>query len=244
MGSSRRRTRAAAVLAALIAATAACSGPTGSGTDNVRATDNVSATDSSPAPVIFVHGFGLTGASWSGAMGQFQAQGYAASRLSAITYQPAPAIETSAKVLEQEVDKVLAATGASKVDIVSHSQGSMVAKTCIILGRCKGRTAHWESIAGVDNGANELDAARGMPSNEDVQGRTPLRKLLQDGWQEGIVAQGVKVQVHWSPNDGIVPDGLSQQPPPAVNIPKPALNHVALFLDTAVLGETITFLAT
>ena len=30
--------------------------------------------------------------------------------------------------------------------------GSMVAKTCIIIGGCKGKVAHWETMSGVDNG--------------------------------------------------------------------------------------------
>jgi hypothetical protein len=120
----------------------------------------------------------------------------------------------------------------------------MVAKTCIIIGRCTGRTAHWESLAGVDNGANQLALARGMASDDDVQGRTALRQRLQDGWQDGIVEQGVKVQVHWSPNDALAANGVSQEPPPADNVSKPGLNHLTLMSNSTVIGETITFFGT
>ena len=121
--------------------------------------------------------------------------------------------------------------------------GSMVAKACIIEGGCKGKTAHWNSISGVDNGtANEILIARGTASNEDVQGRTPLRKRLQDNWNV-IVSDGVQVQVHWSRNDGIVvPGDLSRQPAPAVNIEKSHLNHLNIYSDAAVVREIVAFL--
>jgi triacylglycerol lipase len=197
-------------------------------------------------PVIFVHGFGSSASQWTGVMNQFRAKGYASSELSAISYNSQVAIATSSQTLSAEVQKVLARTGAPRVDIVSHSMGSMVAKTCIIIGGCKGKVAHWESMSGVDNGTeNEIIIARGTRSNEDVQGRTPLRKQLQDGWQDGIVARGVKVQVHWSRNDGIVvPGKTSIEPEPANNIEKPSLNHLNIYSDAVVIGEVVTFFGT
>jgi triacylglycerol lipase len=233
----------------LLASMAGCTRPPGGG-GTTTTTGGPTPTTGVPtpggrAPVIFVHGFGSSASQWTGVISQFRSRGYEASQLSAISYQSPPAIEVSAKVLEAEVSRVLARTGAARVDIVSHSMGSMVAKTCIIIGGCKGKVAHWETMSGVDNGtANEIVIARGTRSNEDVQGRTPLRKQLQDGWQDGIVAQGVKVQVHWSANDGIVvPGSLSQEPAPAVNIAKPSLNHLNIYSNSVVIGEVVSFFA-
>jgi triacylglycerol lipase len=234
----RRRAFIGAALLALASGGLACNRPPGGGGPPTGGNGR--------APVIFVHGFGASASQWTGVRSQFQSRGYAAGQLSAISYNSEPPIAQSAEILEREVNAVIARTGAAKVDIVSHSMGSMVAKTCIIIGGCKGKVAHWESISGVDNGtANEIIIARGTRSNEDVQGRTPLRKQLQDGWQEGIIDQGVKVQVHWSPNDGIVvPGSLSQQPPPAINIQKPALNHMNIYSNSGVVGEIVSFFAT
>jgi triacylglycerol lipase len=253
LGTTRRRSLALAAAFATLLMTAGCMRP-GPGTPTTTApTTSGPTTPTSPPgnggggrrPVIFVHGFGGSATQWTGVMGQFRNRGYASNLLSAISYNSQVGIETSAKTLEAEVDRVIARTGAARVDVVSHSQGSMVAKTCIIIGGCKGKVAHWETMSGVDNGtANEIIIARGTRSNEDVQGRTPLRKALQDGWQEGIVAQGVKVQVHWSANDGIVvPGSLSQEPPPARNIAKPGLNHLNIYSNSAVISEVVTFFA-
>jgi triacylglycerol lipase len=244
MARIRWRTAAPVLGFVVLATVAGCTRPPGGG----PGTTTTTAGNPSPGgrnPVVFVHGFGSSASQWTGVMNQFRAKGYTSAQLSAISYQSPPAITESAKVLEAEVGRVLARTGAAKVDIVSHSMGSMVAKTCIIVGGCKGKVAHWETMSGVDNGtANEIAIARGTRSNEDVQGRTPLRKQLQDGWQEGIVAEGVKVQVHWSANDGIVvPGSLSQEPPPAVNIAKPGLNHLNIYSNAGVIGEVVSFFA-
>ena len=240
-----RSRRAGALLAGLLLlAAAGCMRPPTGGGGTTTTPPGGGGGGNGRAPVIFVHGFGGSASQWTGVMNQFRAKGYASSQLSAISYNSQVGIETSAKTLEAEVGRVLARTGAPRVDIVSHSMGSMVAKTCIIIGGCKGKVAHWESMSGVDNGtANEIVIARGTRSNEDVQGRTPLRKQLQDGWQEGIVGQGVKVQVHWSRNDGIVvPGNTSVEPAPADNIEKPNLNHLNIYSNTEVIGEVVTFL--
>jgi triacylglycerol lipase len=225
----------------IVAASVGCTRPPGHG----GPTTTVPGPGTGHVPVVFVHGWGASGAQWSGVINQFVAKGYARSELSTISYTSPVAIVESAKLLEAEVARVRTATGAAKVDIVSYSMGSMIAKACIIIGDCKGRTAHWSSSSGVDNGtANEIPPARNTAAGDDVMGRTPLRQQLQDGWQEGIVDEGVKVQVHWSVNDEIVvPGDLSQEPPPAVNIAKPNLNHGTIYNDATVGGEIVAFLA-
>jgi triacylglycerol lipase len=241
-----RRRAAAAIAAALLVAVTGCN--RGGGTTPPPPPPGTNPGPGNPGtghvPVVFVHGFGSSASQWTGVMSQFRAKGYAAGELSAISYNSQVAIATSSQTLAAEVQRVLARTGAPRVDIVSHSMGSMIAKHCIILGGCKGKTAHWETMSGVDNGtANEIVIARGTASNEDVQGRTPLRKQLQDNWNV-IVQDGVKVQVHWSANDGIVvPGSLSQEPAPARNVAKPSLNHLNIYSNSAVINEVVTFFA-
>ena len=238
----RRGTVALGLGLALMVAMTACRGGGGGGTTTTM--PGGGGGGNGRAPVVFVHGFGGSASQWSGVMNQFVSRGYSRSQLSAISYNSQVGIETSARTLEAEVNRV-SRNGVIKVDIVSHSMGSMVAKTCIIIGGCKGKVAHWETMSGVDNGtANEIIIARGTRSNEDVQGRTPLRKQLQDSWQDGIVAQGVKVQVHWSPSDGIVvPGSLSQEPPPAINI-QTNLNHMNIYSNSGVIGQVVAFFGT
>jgi pimeloyl-ACP methyl ester carboxylesterase len=90
-----------------------------------------------PRPVVLVHGLGATmSENWSYHSPQIKAAGYC---VFALTYGVDPrtallptapggvvAMERSAPELEAFVDRVLAATGAGKVDIVGHSEGTVM----------------------------------------------------------------------------------------------------------------------
>src|SRR3954470_6595571 len=76
-------------------------------------------------PVVLVHGTFGDSTNWGYIRPQLEAQGY---RTFAIDYgnRATGDIPTSARQLRDFVDHVLAVTGASKVDIVGHSQGGMM----------------------------------------------------------------------------------------------------------------------
>lgn len=86
-----------------------------------------------PEPVVLVHGLGATmGENWSYLSPLLAARGYC---VFALTYGLNPRapyfggvlpIEQSAKELGAFVDRVLTATGASKVDLVGHSEGTFM----------------------------------------------------------------------------------------------------------------------
>src|SRR3954447_23920106 len=130
-----RSRRAGALLAGLLLlAAAGCMRPPTGGGGTTTTPPGGGGGGNGHVPVIFVHGFGSSASQWTGVMNQFRAKGYASSELSAISYNSQVAIATSSQTLSAEVQKVLARTGAPRVDIVSHSMGSMIAKHCIILG--------------------------------------------------------------------------------------------------------------
>jgi triacylglycerol esterase/lipase EstA (alpha/beta hydrolase family) len=90
-------------------------------------------SEAHPRPVVLVHGtFGDAAGTWLVAAPMFAAAGYSVFRLDYGMQPGVPllhgiaSIEESAKQLAAFVDKVLAATGADKVDIVGHSQGGMM----------------------------------------------------------------------------------------------------------------------
>jgi triacylglycerol lipase len=90
-----------------------------------------------PRPVVLVHGLGATmAANWSYQAPRIKAAGYC---VFALTYGVDPrttwlpyapggviAMERSAPQLAAFVDRVLAATGASEVDLVGHSEGTVM----------------------------------------------------------------------------------------------------------------------
>src|SRR5947209_10801188 len=88
-----------------------------------------------PYPVILVHGtFGDMSDSWQALSPLLYDNGYCVFALNYGSYNGSGSfgiyatgpIEDSAQQLSDFVDRVLAATGASKVDVVGHSQGGMM----------------------------------------------------------------------------------------------------------------------
>ncbi|GII83890.1 lipase [Sphaerisporangium siamense] len=124
------------VLAALVAAalvSTALAGPARAGTSPRGANDWACVpTAAHPRPVILVHGtFATMAVSWPVLSPALRRAGYC---VFALDYGGAPGalvhgtgdIARSAAQLAAFVDRVLAATGAAKVDIVGHSQGGMM----------------------------------------------------------------------------------------------------------------------
>ena len=82
-------------------------------------------------PVIFVHGNGDRADSWQASRAAFLAAGYTDAELYATTWGPADPLQAAQQYHSREyleylrefVEAVLAYTGASRVDIISHSMG-------------------------------------------------------------------------------------------------------------------------
>lgn len=193
-------------------------------------------------PVVFVHGWNGSESTWDAAVAQFRAAGYSSGDITVVYYDSGLSAADAAATLATEVDHLKAYTGKPKVDIVSHSYGSMVTRWCIELGGCTGDVAHWMSLAGADNGTSIAGLCTFQASCADMSGQTSTVSQLQAAWGQ-ISAQGVKVEVQWSANDGvIIPATNSKNPAPAVNVEVPStLTHNDLPSNASVLAETIAF---
>lgn len=136
---------------------------------------NCNPSSAHPRPVVLVHGtFANMGENWGTLSPLLKNNGYC---VFALTYGETPlsnglvygidSVADSAAELGAFVDQVLAATGASKVDIVGHSQGGMMPNYYIkFLG-----------------GAAKVDKMVGLaPDNHgtDVSGLLRLANLLSD----------------------------------------------------------------
>src|SRR4051812_30280345 len=102
-------------------------------------------TPSGKVPVIFVHGWNEDETIWNTAVTTFEAAGYSSGDITQIYYDSTKAAKDASVTLATEVNYLRSYTGASKVDIVSHSYGAMVTKYCVESGGCAGKVAHWMS---------------------------------------------------------------------------------------------------
>ncbi|MEA2670843.1 MAG: triacylglycerol lipase [Chloroflexota bacterium] len=124
-----------------------------------------------PRPVVLVHGLGATmGKNWQSLSPLLAASGYC---VFALTYGVDPRLvippfdrtggvvpmERSAQELSTFVDRVLTATGASKVDIVGHSEGSLMPDWYVRFLGGAARVEHYVGIAPLWHGTNLLGLA-------------------------------------------------------------------------------------
>ena len=198
---------------------------------------------SNHTPVVFVHGWNANETMWNTAVSTFKASGYTSGDITVLYYDSSQSAQAAAAKLAEEVDYLRTYTGQAKVDIVSHSFGSMVTRYCIELGSCGGKVKHWMSLAGADNGTSfALLCSFFQASCADMAGQTTTIADLQAAWPQ-IAAQGVKVEVQWSANDGvIIPAANSKNPAPAVNVEvASSLGHNVIPTDPGVLTETMSF---
>ncbi len=195
-------------------------------------------------PVIFVHGWNADETTWNTAVSTFETAGYTSGDITVIYYPSTDSAAQASAILSTEVDKLIAYTGKAKVDIVSHSFGSMVSRYCIELGGCAGKVDRWMSLAGADNGTStaQLCIPITPASCNDMAGTDSTITTLQANWSQ-VVNQGVRVEVQWSPNDGvIVPATNSEELSPATNVElSSTLTHLTIPNDPGVLAETIRF---
>ncbi|WP_445548337.1 MULTISPECIES: esterase/lipase family protein [unclassified Frankia] len=135
-----------------------------------------------PRPVVLVHGtFGNARDYWITTAPVLAAAGFTVFRLDYGALPGIPvlhgldSIEKSAQQLAAFVDKVLAATGASQVDIVGHSQGGMMPRYYIKFLGGAGKVNRLISLSPSNHGMaeNELvTLAKQFPGAEQLIGST------------------------------------------------------------------------
>ncbi len=137
-----------------------------------------------PRPVILVHGtFGNSVDNWLGLAPYLVARGYC---VFSLDYGQLPGVplfnglgpvDASARQLASYVDRVLAATGASKTDLVGHSQGGMMPRVYL---KFHGGAKKVNALVGLapDNHGTDLDGLTRLldhfPGAKDhLEGLTP-----------------------------------------------------------------------
>src|SRR3954447_18585624 len=76
-------------------------------------------------PILFVHGWNSNSSTWNTMISRFTADGWTAAELNNWSYNYSQSNATTASQISTKVNQILAATGAAKVDLISHSMGGL-----------------------------------------------------------------------------------------------------------------------
>ncbi|MGV4927144.1 triacylglycerol lipase (plasmid) [Streptomyces sp. BHT-5-2] len=192
-------------------------------------------------PVIFVHGRNAGPGVWDSMISRFTAAGRPAGRLFAWDYDTAQsANETLAPQFQAYVDEVLRRTGASQVDIVAHSLGSLTTRWYVKFGSGATKVHHWVSLAGPNHGTQLawLCAPYDQGCRDMTTGSYVVTRLNEGTETPGPVHY---TTVHSRCDEQIAPV-TSTALAGADNIEAPCLKHNELLTDETVATEVRTAL--
>lgn len=89
---------------------------------------NFSTTPSANDPVLFIHGWNPAAGGWNQMISWFQQDGWPPSYLNDWTYTWSQSNVTTAGAITSKVNHILSTTGKTKVDLITHSMGSLSAR--------------------------------------------------------------------------------------------------------------------
>jgi triacylglycerol lipase len=181
-------------------------------------------------PILFVHGYTSNAATWNTVISRFQADGWESNRLFAYTFSSSQSNATVAQAISQRVNEIKAATGAAKVDIVTHSMGGLSSRYYL---KNLGGTANvddWVSIAGPNHGTTwAYGCFFFSPCNQMLPGSSFLNQLNSGDETPGAVSYAT----WWSPCDELINPDTSTILSGATNTQTSCLSHSGI-KDSAV----------
>jgi triacylglycerol lipase len=190
--------------------------------------------------VLLVHGWNSSAGIWTTMIGRLTSEGYTASQIHAWSYNTAQSNATTAQVIQRKVDSILVATGASKVDVVSHSMGALSARYYV---RNLGGTAKvdaWVSLGGPNHGTSTASLCFQTSCQEMRAGSRFLADLNKRDETPGAT---VRWATWWSACDQVIlPQSSTPLSGGATNTQTACMQHSQLYTDAVVYGQVRGFL--
>jgi triacylglycerol esterase/lipase EstA (alpha/beta hydrolase family) len=185
-------------------------------------------------PILFVHGYTSNASTWNTTIARFQADGWEANRLFAYTFSSTQSNATIAQAVAQRVNEIKAATGAAKVDIITHSMGGLSSRYYL---KNLGGTANvddWVSLAGPNHGTTwAYGCFFFSPCNQMIPGSSFLNQLNSGDETPGAVNYGT----FWSSCDELINPDTSTILSGATNTNVGCLSHSAVKDSAAVYAQ-------
>jgi len=188
-------------------------------------------------PILFVHGYVESASLWNTMIGRFEKDGYPKSYLSAYTYNTSQSNKVDAEEVKSKVEALLKTTGATKVDIIAHSMGSLNSRYYIKNLGGEAKVDDWVSLGGPNHGTETANFCFSTSCVEMRVGSTFLKELNATDETPGAVNYGT----WWSPCDEIINPDSSVALSGATNTQTACISHTALTTDETVYKQVREF---
>jgi triacylglycerol lipase len=198
----------------------------------------LASTAAAKDPILFVHGWSSTSSVWNTMIPRFEKDGYAKSELSAYSYNTSQSNKVSAeKEVKPRVEALLKSTGATKVDIIAHSMGSLNSRWYIKFLGGEAKVDDWVSIGGPNHGTETANFCFSTACTEMRVGSKFLGELNAGDETPGSVNYGT----WWSPCDEIINPDSSVALSGATNTKTACISHLGLLSDETVYTQIREF---
>jgi triacylglycerol lipase len=193
-----------------------------------------------PDPVLLVHGFGGSSTGWHTLEASLHGQGYRHSEIDAIDYDRDASNVDIARQIAREADVLRARTGASRIDVVTHSMGAISSRYWL---ERLGGAAHvdaWVSLAGVNEGTVWAYGCYVLTQCREMVPTSSVLDRLNDGFR--ATAGATRYGAWWSPCDDAIVPRSNAELPGAHNVETACLGHSEMRTDPQVLAQVVQFL--
>jgi triacylglycerol esterase/lipase EstA (alpha/beta hydrolase family) len=189
-------------------------------------------------PILFVHGYTSNASTWDLMKSRFVADGWESNRLYAYTFSSSVSNATIAQAVAQRVNEIKAATGAAKVDIITHSMGGLSSRYYIKNLGGAANVDDWVSIAGPNHGTTwAYGCFFFSPCNQMIPGSSFLNQLNSGDETPGAVNYGT----WWSSCDELINPDTSTILSGATNTAAGCLSHSGIKDSATVYAQIRNF---
>ena len=202
---------------------------------DITGTDRPSLAITPPAhdPILLVHGWNSSAAAWTTMVGWFKADGWTDAELATWSYNTAQSNEVTAREIQRKVDSILAVTGASRVDVITHSMGGLSARYYVKSLRGAKKLDAWVSLAGPNHGTATANFCFQQSCVEMRPGSAFLNKLNQKDETPGTP----RYATWWSTCDEVIIPQNSTPLAGATNTTTACMQHSQLREDLGVYAQ-------
>jgi triacylglycerol lipase len=189
-------------------------------------------------PILFVHGWNSSSSTWTTMVNRFAADGWTAAELNNWSYNYSQSNATTAQQIATKVDQIRSATGAAKVDVISHSMGGLSSRYYVKNLGGDVKVDEWVSLGGPNHGTDTANFCFSTACSEMRIGSSFLAALNSGDETPGVV----NYRTWWSACDSVINPDSSVSLSGATNTKTACLSHSALHEDATVYGQVRDFI--
>ena len=191
-------------------------------------------------PILFVRGWNGSASNWSTMKARFEKDGYPPSHLLAYNYNTSTSNKTTGETeVKARVDQLLASTGATKVDILAHSMGSLNSRWYLkFVPGAQEKVDDWVSFGGPNHGTSLANVCFSTTCVEMRIGSKFLTELNAGEETPGAVNYGT----WWSTCDAFINPEESVILSGATNTNVGCVSHLGLVSNEAIYKQVREFI--